>query len=365
MNVKSGGAAGGGGYGQLVRPRRAAAAFLLIALLLSVSYAFPFSTDDARADTAYDTEELQFFDLINDYRADNGLGELILSDDITVAAERHNEDMGEYGFFAHDSADSSYYEPGSEPWDRMAAEGYDYDVHKGENLAAGYETAEEVFAAWKASPSHNSAMLDGNYRVVGVSRLDVKGSPFGWYWTTDFGSFVDQSASTDDDGQKPDERRADARSQNERNDNARDATRNAVRNGGFVGEDSWEQRARDDAKLILRGQLVRMGGYDDGSDRLRQRMKIEPGAVLRYDLKVSSTGDGDPDDLLTIRLTDEDGKPVASALRRYSGRDEMGWSRQGVKLSRFAGRDLYLTFDARTNGEGDTYFYIDNVSSTV
>ncbi len=214
-------------------------------------------------------------------------------------------------------------------------------------------------AAWKASPSHNSAMLDGNYKVVGLSRLEVEGSPFGWYWTTDFGSFVDPSAQTGDQADQAEASQSDQDGQQAgASDNRRE---NAVRNGQFANGEFWEQNAKDGAKLILRGQLVRMGGYDDGNDQVRQRIKVKPGAVLRYDFKVSSAGDGDPNDRLTVRLTDENGKPVAS-LKKYSGRNETDWKRQSVRLSEYAGQDLYLSFVARTNGERDSYFYVDNVS---
>ncbi|WP_119067690.1 CAP domain-containing protein [Rubrobacter indicoceani] len=327
--------------------------FLLLLLTLFVlASVLPFPANQGRADTAYDAEELEFLDRINAYRAENGLGELVLSDDLTVAAERHNRDMGGFRFFAHDTAQSFYYAPGSEPWDRMAAEGYSYNAFKGENLAAGYETADEAFAAWKASPSHNSAMLDGNYKVVGVSRLEVPGSPFGWYWTTDFGSFVDPSARTE----------APVRSTEagERRDRP---SENTVRNGSFVGAEFWEQSAKDEAKLILRGQFVRMGGYDNGSDEVRQGIKVRPDAVLRYDFKVSSVGDGDPEDSLTVRLTDNRGRPVA-ALKRYNGGQETDWKRQRVDLSDYAGQDLYLSFVSRTDAERDSYFYLDDVSIT-
>lgn len=336
--------------------RRVVVGTALIALLITVAYLLPFSTESGQADTAYDAEELEFLALINEYRAENGLGKLVLSDDLTVAAERHNEDMGEFGFFAHDTAQSSYYSPGSEPWDRMSAEGYDYNAFKGENLAAGYETAEEAIAAWKESPSHNSAMLDGNYRVMGISRLEVEGSPFGWYWTTDFGSFVDASARTGgDSGATAPPARVDQPATQQR--------RNAVQNGKFVSGEFWEQNAKDGAKLVLRGQFVRMGGYDGGRDQVRQEVRIRPGALLRYDFKVASTGDGDVQDTMTVRLTNASGKPVAN-LKRYSGRNETDWMSQGVQLDDYAGQTLYLTFSVRTNGQDDSFFYVDNVSVT-
>src|SRR5438067_700247 len=65
--------------------------------------------------------------------------------------------------------------------------GYALTGSAGENIAAGYAGAQDTFTQWKNSPGHNANMLNGSYRVIGIGRAYVKGSPYGWYWTTDFG----------------------------------------------------------------------------------------------------------------------------------------------------------------------------------
>lgn len=140
---------------------------------------------------SYEPEELEFLELINDYRQQNGLEPLQLSAPLSVASERHSEDMGTYGFFSHTTQGSSYYPIGSEHPDRIAQEGYDYDTYTAENLAYGQATAAEVFEAWRVSPDHNVNML-GDYSVIGIGLAWVNGTP---YWTTDFGAYVDPSAS--------------------------------------------------------------------------------------------------------------------------------------------------------------------------
>ena len=171
--------------------------YSLIAAALAVLFAFWASGErGALADeTSYDPEELRFFELLDGYRQENGLPPLVLSDALAIASERHSEDMGKYGFFAHDTAESSYFPAGSGPWDRMKLSGYDYpNSYRAENIAAGHETAEEVFEAWRASPGHNANMLDGDQRVIGIACVEVPGSEYGWYWTTDFGSEIDPTA---------------------------------------------------------------------------------------------------------------------------------------------------------------------------
>lgn len=140
---------------------------------------------------SYEPEEQQFLELINQYRAENGLQPLALSAPLSVASERHSEDMGTYGFFSHTTQGSSYYPVGSEHPDRVAQEGYDYNTYTAENLAYGQTTAAEVFEAWRVSPGHNVNML-GDYSVIGIGLVWVDGTP---YWTTDFGAYVDPSAS--------------------------------------------------------------------------------------------------------------------------------------------------------------------------
>lgn len=138
---------------------------------------------------SYDAEETQFLELINQYRAQNGVGPLELSSSLSVAAERHSEDMATYGFFSHTTQQSSYYPTGSTHAERVTAEGYPPNNYTGENIATGYTTAEEVLAAWQASPDHNAIMLDGTYKAIGIGEV-------GSYWTTTFGSEVtDGSAS--------------------------------------------------------------------------------------------------------------------------------------------------------------------------
>ena len=58
-------------------------------------------------------------------------------------------------------------------------------------LNAGYTTAQSVFTGWQNSPGHNANMLGTNYTTIGIGRHYVAGSPYGWYWTTEFGGFDD------------------------------------------------------------------------------------------------------------------------------------------------------------------------------
>lgn len=166
-----------------------------ISLLFLVSVMFlTFLGGIAQART-YDVEETRFLQLINNHRAQHGLDALKLSGIVSEAAARHSLDMGTYDFFSHTTERSTYFAVGSMPWDRMKSMGYSAPS-MAENIAAGQQTAQEVFTTWRNSSAHNTNMLSSTYRVIGIARRAIAGSPFGVYWTTDFGSVVDSSAQT-------------------------------------------------------------------------------------------------------------------------------------------------------------------------
>jgi uncharacterized protein (TIGR03437 family) len=74
---------------------------------------------------------------------------------------------------------------------RIISFGYVSNALWGENIAAGNSTASGTFNQWKNSPAHNQNMLNPNYKVIGIGRGFGASSNFRWYWTTDFGSYVD------------------------------------------------------------------------------------------------------------------------------------------------------------------------------
>jgi len=157
----------------------------------------------AWATSTSSTDEVEFVRLLNQYREANGAGPLLISDTLSLAAYKHNRDMATYKFFSHTTAKSSYFPVGSQPWDRMRAVGYDYNTTMAENLAGGYPTAAEAFKAWKNSAGHNRNMLDPVFKVIGVSRHFAADTAYGYFWTTDFGAFIDPSAHGTSTGPAP------------------------------------------------------------------------------------------------------------------------------------------------------------------
>jgi uncharacterized protein YkwD len=140
--------------------------------------------DRSSAAVTVDSYEQEFADLINAYRAQNGKGPLLIDPSIQAAAEWMSNDMGVNNRFSH--TDSL----GQSPWTRMCNFGYCYQTSKGENIAAGYSSAQSVFNAWKGSSGHNANMLTGSFKVMGIGRVVVSGSYYGTYWTNDFGGYI-------------------------------------------------------------------------------------------------------------------------------------------------------------------------------
>jgi uncharacterized protein YkwD len=354
------------------RPRYRWVVVAAAAVLISVLAA----GESGSAATSYDSEELQFLRLINEYRQENGAGPLLLSDTLAVAAEHHSKDMAEYDFFAHNTEASSYYRVGSKPWDRMAAEGYTYNTIRGENLATGTETAEESFEAWRESPSHNAAMLDGRYRVIGIARVYEPDGNHAWYWTTDFGGALDptshapgESTQTQEEQQSPESaepQQSDAQKQQPQTETEKPPKDEAgIENGAMNGGAVWEQKAKDGADLILGADHARLGGYDDGADELRQKIRVGKNTRLAYEVKIetaeSETAEsGRSSDRMLVRITNEKGEQLA-VLRRYTAAETDGWQSQTIDFSRFAGRTVYVGFHARTDPSLLTTFYVDDV----
>ena len=172
--------------------RAAAAAMLAITLIFTTGHrAAPRSlaAGDCTVDATMDSEGQAFLMLINNYRAQNSRPPLVASYMLTKASAWKSKDLGTNNYFAHDDLTRTWSQ-------RIRDCGYGFNTYLGENIAAGYTTAQQVFDGWKSSPGHNANMLGANYTTIGIGRVYTAGSTYGWYWTTDFGGFSDGWATT-------------------------------------------------------------------------------------------------------------------------------------------------------------------------
>jgi uncharacterized protein YkwD len=166
-----------------------AAAFVAVLVLVALGplALAPAGSSATAASTAecLDSVEQAFLIKINNYRASKGLGKLTATRSLNTAAYKHSLDMAKNRFFSHTGSN------GSTPWQRMAAAGYNYNTPKAENIAAGQNTAEQVFNSWMNSSGHNKNMLNPSFKAIGIGRVTLSGTPYKYYWTTDFGGVLD------------------------------------------------------------------------------------------------------------------------------------------------------------------------------
>jgi uncharacterized protein YkwD len=142
------------------------------------------------SDYSLDSQEQAFLTLINNYRAQNGRAALSTSSDLNRSSTWLATDMATKGYFSH--TDSL----GRSPSTR--AQNCGYGSGAGENIAAGtsWDTAQEVFDAWKGSSGHNANMLNSGYKQIGIARHYNANSPYKWYWVTDFGTLSGSGGAT-------------------------------------------------------------------------------------------------------------------------------------------------------------------------
>jgi uncharacterized protein YkwD len=142
-----------------------------------------------------DTQQAAFLTLINEYRAQNGVGPLQVSVALQNSSQWMATDMATNNYLAH--TDSL----GRTADVRIQAFGYPY-YPWGENIAGGFSDAQSTFTFWQnacdpdssgnCTYAHRLNMLNGAFKVMGIGRFYSGSSMFGWYWATDFGGVVDQ-----------------------------------------------------------------------------------------------------------------------------------------------------------------------------
>jgi len=132
---------------------------------------------------------IQLLDLINTYRVNNGQQRLALSKTLTAAAQHHSDSMATHDYFSHDLIPE-----GITPFQNMINHGYTYNTWKGENLAGGQTTPQEVFAAWQNSAGHNATMLSDKFVVAGFGLAINENTTYHRYWTLNVGGHADAAA---------------------------------------------------------------------------------------------------------------------------------------------------------------------------
>ena len=120
------------------------------------------------------SEAQRLLQMVNDYRAQNGLGPLSWSSELESAAQVRASEISIPNCFSHTRPDGSDY------WTANS------NLIYGENIAAGQATAESVFESWINSDAHRGNIL-GNYTIMGVGLYVTSGAAYTYYWAQEFG----------------------------------------------------------------------------------------------------------------------------------------------------------------------------------
>ena len=127
-------------------------------------------------------------ELVNQERGKMSLAPLQLNSQLTQSAQWHSQDMVDHNFMGHKGSD------GSSPFDRMHQAGYQFS-NAGENIAAGYATAESVMDGWmneqpdsSGHRGHRENILNPNFHDMGIGYAFGQATKYYHYWTQDLGA---------------------------------------------------------------------------------------------------------------------------------------------------------------------------------
>ena len=102
-------------------------------------------------------------------------GALSWSSTLASAAQAHASDMARSNYFDHTGLD------GSTPASRARRAGYTSD-QVGENIGAGYASAEAALQGWLASTGHCSALMNAGFQEVALACTPSSTAQYDSYW---------------------------------------------------------------------------------------------------------------------------------------------------------------------------------------
>jgi uncharacterized protein YkwD len=127
--------------------------------------------------------------LLNSYRADNGLSQVTRDQRLMQAAADHARDLAGRDTVSHSGSD------GSDPAKRVRATGYNF-YNIGENVSAGRASRAEVIQAWIDSPPHKANLDLSPATHFGMAHAFAPDSKYKHFWVLVIGTPADQAPTT-------------------------------------------------------------------------------------------------------------------------------------------------------------------------
>lgn len=136
----------------------------------------PLPTASPRAAEAPEEDLVaQVIQYTNEYRVQNGCEPVSEHSVLNAVAQDYALEMAEGDFFAHEAPD------GSTLAERMGVTDYAYQV-VGENLAAGFSSAQAVVDNWMLSEDHRRNMMNCQFEDIGVGHIFLEQDPGQEVW---------------------------------------------------------------------------------------------------------------------------------------------------------------------------------------
>ncbi len=119
----------------------------------------------------------EVLNLVNAYRAADGIPALVLDENLCNAANMRSIEMDYGNYFEHARKD------GSSCFSVLGQCGITSFRICGENIAAGQRSPSEVVESWYNSPGHKANMLNAEFTKMGLGYSNSGNGEYGTYWT--------------------------------------------------------------------------------------------------------------------------------------------------------------------------------------
>jgi len=146
----------------------------------NASYAYPI------VQAPLTEEEQTLYKKLNEFRGELNLPRLRLNDSLRRVAQKQSRWQESIGHISH-------FGPNNEPQSVRALFQHYAGTWNGETVACGFSTGLDVLKAWAQSGVHLVTILNPNFRDIGISMVGDGSTKCPYYWSAEFGSFIDYS----------------------------------------------------------------------------------------------------------------------------------------------------------------------------
>lgn len=148
-------------------------AFRTVADVIQEPYSFDdeaIALSESASDTGLRAEAIEASNMVNEIREDAGLDPLVWDANLESVADVRASEISE---------NFSHTRPNGKQWYTVNSK-----IQGGENLAYGFDNAEDVVDAWMDSPTHRDNILYDDFAKVAISIYEEDGT---YYWSQEYG----------------------------------------------------------------------------------------------------------------------------------------------------------------------------------